>query len=198
MINCNVCHQRQKDVIITKCWHMFCQHCIKRNLGGRRRRRVLCYSVLCCCAAPTQGSTLHALSGGQAACMPRTAAWCAPGPAPSHSTLLTEPPPLAAAAAQSRGTASAPAAAWALGRATSSTSSSHERWPAAASCSRLHDSALCAAPAGAQLGSCPLHQAARRLLSSQAGPALSQHPPPILYISWHQPTTARYMVDRLV
>ena len=37
MINCNVCHQRQKDVIITKCWHMFCQHCIKRNLGGCAR-----------------------------------------------------------------------------------------------------------------------------------------------------------------
>lgn len=36
MINCNVCHQRQKDVIITKCWHMFCQQCIKRNLGGQQ------------------------------------------------------------------------------------------------------------------------------------------------------------------
>lgn len=35
MINCNVCHQRQKDVVITKCWHMFCQQCIKRNLGER-------------------------------------------------------------------------------------------------------------------------------------------------------------------
>ena len=34
MINCNVCHQRQKDVVITKCWHMFCNHCIQRNLGG--------------------------------------------------------------------------------------------------------------------------------------------------------------------
>ncbi|PRW61074.1 E3 ubiquitin- ligase BRE1-like 2 [Chlorella sorokiniana] len=38
MINCNVCHQRQKDVIITKCWHMFCQHCIKRNLESRHRK----------------------------------------------------------------------------------------------------------------------------------------------------------------
>ncbi|PSC73290.1 E3 ubiquitin-ligase BRE1-like 2 isoform A [Micractinium conductrix] len=38
MINCNVCHQRQKDVIITKCWHMFCQHCIKRNLDSRHRK----------------------------------------------------------------------------------------------------------------------------------------------------------------
>ncbi|KAL4423868.1 hypothetical protein ABPG75_001169 [Micractinium tetrahymenae] len=38
MINCNVCHQRQKDVVITKCWHMFCQHCIKRNLESRHRK----------------------------------------------------------------------------------------------------------------------------------------------------------------
>lgn len=37
MINCNVCHQRQKDVVITKCWHMFCQHCIRRNLGAHTR-----------------------------------------------------------------------------------------------------------------------------------------------------------------
>ncbi|KAI3432441.1 hypothetical protein D9Q98_003994 [Chlorella vulgaris] len=38
MINCNVCHQRQKDVVITKCWHMFCQHCIRRNLDSRHRK----------------------------------------------------------------------------------------------------------------------------------------------------------------
>eukprot|EP00887_Chlorella_sp_A99_P005997 scaffold27.g5997.t1 len=38
MVNCNVCHQRQKDVIITKCWHMFCNHCIKRNLESRHRK----------------------------------------------------------------------------------------------------------------------------------------------------------------
>lgn len=38
MVNCNVCHQRQKAVIITKCFHMFCNHCIKRNLESRHRK----------------------------------------------------------------------------------------------------------------------------------------------------------------
>uniref|UniRef100_A0A1D1ZRY0 E3 ubiquitin protein ligase n=1 Tax=Auxenochlorella protothecoides TaxID=3075 RepID=A0A1D1ZRY0_AUXPR len=38
MVNCSVCHQRQKDVIITKCYHMFCAQCIKRNLESRHRK----------------------------------------------------------------------------------------------------------------------------------------------------------------
>ncbi|GAB4815094.1 hypothetical protein N2152v2_002140 [Parachlorella kessleri] len=38
LINCNVCHQRQKDVVITKCWHMFCNECIRRNLETRHRK----------------------------------------------------------------------------------------------------------------------------------------------------------------
>lgn len=38
LLNCNVCHERQKDVIITKCWHMFCEPCIKRNLDARNRK----------------------------------------------------------------------------------------------------------------------------------------------------------------
>jgi E3 ubiquitin-protein ligase BRE1 len=33
-----VCQERQKSVIITKCWHMFCQPCIKRNLESRHRK----------------------------------------------------------------------------------------------------------------------------------------------------------------
>jgi E3 ubiquitin-protein ligase BRE1 len=28
----------QKDVIITKCQHMFCSQCIKRNLESRHRK----------------------------------------------------------------------------------------------------------------------------------------------------------------
>ncbi len=38
LLNCNVCHERQKNVIITKCWHMFCEPCIKRNLDSRNRK----------------------------------------------------------------------------------------------------------------------------------------------------------------
>lgn len=38
MINCSVCHARQKSVIITKCYHMFCGQCIKKNLESRHRK----------------------------------------------------------------------------------------------------------------------------------------------------------------
>ncbi len=37
-LRCNVCHERQKDVIITKCWHIFCSHCIRKNLESRNRK----------------------------------------------------------------------------------------------------------------------------------------------------------------
>ncbi|KAJ9512050.1 hypothetical protein QJQ45_004599 [Haematococcus lacustris] len=38
LLNCNVCHERQKNVIITKCCHVFCDKCIKRNLDSRNRK----------------------------------------------------------------------------------------------------------------------------------------------------------------
>lgn len=38
LLNCNVCHERQKNVIITKCCHVFCDKCIKRNLEARNRK----------------------------------------------------------------------------------------------------------------------------------------------------------------
>jgi E3 ubiquitin-protein ligase BRE1 len=38
LLRCNVCHERQKDVIITKCWHIFCSHCIRKNLETRNRK----------------------------------------------------------------------------------------------------------------------------------------------------------------
>jgi len=38
LLRCNVCHERQKSVIITKCWHMFCSHCIRKNLETRNRK----------------------------------------------------------------------------------------------------------------------------------------------------------------
>ena len=38
LLNCNVCHERQKNVIITKCCHVFCDRCIKRNLESRNRK----------------------------------------------------------------------------------------------------------------------------------------------------------------
>lgn len=38
MTRCSVCDSRQKDRILTKCWHMFCQQCIQRNLETRHRK----------------------------------------------------------------------------------------------------------------------------------------------------------------
>ncbi|KAL4539309.1 hypothetical protein Ndes2526B_g02444 [Nannochloris sp. 'desiccata'] len=38
MVNCNVCHARMKDRIITKCNHLFCSHCIDANLNTRHRK----------------------------------------------------------------------------------------------------------------------------------------------------------------
>jgi E3 ubiquitin-protein ligase BRE1 len=38
LLNCNVCHVNQKNVIITKCCHVFCDKCIKRNLEARNRK----------------------------------------------------------------------------------------------------------------------------------------------------------------
>eukprot|EP00955_Chlamydomonas_euryale_P082855 363771-Chlamydomonas_euryale.AAC.3 len=42
LLNCNVCHERQKNVIITKCCHVFCDRCIKRNLEARNRKCPVC------------------------------------------------------------------------------------------------------------------------------------------------------------
>lgn len=38
LLNCNVCHERQKNVIITKCCHVFCSKCIQKNLETRNRK----------------------------------------------------------------------------------------------------------------------------------------------------------------
>jgi len=38
LLRCSVCHERQKNVIITKCYHMFCRQCIQRNLDTRHRK----------------------------------------------------------------------------------------------------------------------------------------------------------------
>ena len=38
LLNCNVCHERQKNVIITKCCHVFCEKCINKNLEARNRK----------------------------------------------------------------------------------------------------------------------------------------------------------------
>lgn len=132
MINCNVCHQRQKDVVITKCWHMFCQHCIKRNLGeggpGPRLRGACCQALSC--LPPPVGA---AEAGGHACLEPSAG----PRQALHWSALLTVSLPcVTSPLPQNRGTASARGAASALGRAMCTTSTSLEPRPTARN--RLH------------------------------------------------------------
>lgn len=39
LMNCNVCQgERQKAVIITRCWHMFCEECINKRVVSRQRK----------------------------------------------------------------------------------------------------------------------------------------------------------------
>ncbi len=38
LLNCNVCHERRKNRIITKCCHVFCDVCIDRTLTARNRK----------------------------------------------------------------------------------------------------------------------------------------------------------------
>eukprot|EP00252_Welwitschia_mirabilis_P000264 TRINITY_DN10287_c0_g1_i1.p1 TRINITY_DN10287_c0_g1~~TRINITY_DN10287_c0_g1_i1.p1 ORF type:complete len:879 (+),score=230.01 TRINITY_DN10287_c0_g1_i1:295-2931(+) len=38
ILKCGVCHNRPKQVVITKCFHLFCEPCIKRNLEIRHRK----------------------------------------------------------------------------------------------------------------------------------------------------------------
>jgi hypothetical protein len=47
-----VCHERQKNVIITKCCHVFCDRCAVRHAMHCRSGRVLSWGV----GAAAQGS----------------------------------------------------------------------------------------------------------------------------------------------
>ncbi|KAK9813379.1 hypothetical protein WJX73_004098 [Symbiochloris irregularis] len=38
VILCKVCCERNKDTVITKCWHTFCKTCINKNLDMRHRK----------------------------------------------------------------------------------------------------------------------------------------------------------------
>lgn len=42
IVNCSVCQDRQKSVIISKCYHMFCKECIDSNLKARNRKCPSC------------------------------------------------------------------------------------------------------------------------------------------------------------
>jgi len=41
-LTCSVCNDRQKNTIITRCWHAFCRECIQKNLEVRSRKCPRC------------------------------------------------------------------------------------------------------------------------------------------------------------
>jgi len=42
MLQCSVCHDRRKNVVISKCFHMFCKECVQENLKVRSRKCPAC------------------------------------------------------------------------------------------------------------------------------------------------------------
>jgi outer membrane murein-binding lipoprotein Lpp len=42
MMTCSVCHERYKEVVISKCYHLFCKKCIDDNLKSRHRKCPAC------------------------------------------------------------------------------------------------------------------------------------------------------------
>jgi len=42
LLTCPVCEKKEKDVIIMKCFHTFCDDCIKSSLGHRERKCPIC------------------------------------------------------------------------------------------------------------------------------------------------------------
>ena len=42
MLRCSVCHDRFKEVAITRCYHLFCKECIDTNLANRHRKCPAC------------------------------------------------------------------------------------------------------------------------------------------------------------
>lgn len=42
ILKCNVCHERPKEVVITKCYHLFCNTCVQKIIETRHRKCPLC------------------------------------------------------------------------------------------------------------------------------------------------------------
>ena len=39
---CTVCNHNLKQVVLSKCWHLFCRDCIQSRLGARSRKCPTC------------------------------------------------------------------------------------------------------------------------------------------------------------
>ncbi|XP_010264387.1 PREDICTED: E3 ubiquitin-protein ligase BRE1-like 1 isoform X2 [Nelumbo nucifera] len=42
ILKCSICHDRPKEVVITKCYHLFCNTCVQRILETRQRKCSVC------------------------------------------------------------------------------------------------------------------------------------------------------------
>ncbi|CAN1845188.1 E3 ubiquitin-protein ligase BRE1-like 1 [Linum perenne] len=42
IVKCSVCHDRPKEVVITKCYHLFCNPCVQRIMETRQRKCPVC------------------------------------------------------------------------------------------------------------------------------------------------------------
>lgn len=42
IVKCSICHERPKEVVITKCYHLFCNSCVQRIIGSRHRKCPIC------------------------------------------------------------------------------------------------------------------------------------------------------------
>ena len=38
MVKCPICHERNKNAVISKCFHVFCRPCLDSQLNLRQRR----------------------------------------------------------------------------------------------------------------------------------------------------------------
>ncbi|KAK1307384.1 E3 ubiquitin-protein ligase BRE1-like 1 [Acorus calamus] len=45
ILKCSVCHEREKQVVIAKCYHLFCHTCIQKTLVNRQRRCPVCSTI---------------------------------------------------------------------------------------------------------------------------------------------------------
>jgi len=41
-LKCSVCNTRDKDTVITKCFHCFCEECVQKNISTRHRKCPRC------------------------------------------------------------------------------------------------------------------------------------------------------------
>jgi E3 ubiquitin-protein ligase BRE1 len=42
IILCSVCNKIPKQVVLSKCWHLFCKECVGKRLTGRSRKCPSC------------------------------------------------------------------------------------------------------------------------------------------------------------